>query len=304
MAPLEIVDAHHHLWDLGGALRYPWLADGTHATFLGDYAALRRDYLPEDYRRDARNQRVIATVHVEAECDRSQQLAETEWLAGVHARSGMPSAIVAHAWLDTPDTERVLAAQAACPLVRGIRSKPVTAPSPDRTAALPRGAPRSLSDPRWREGLALLERFGLSWDLRIPYWHLAEAAEVAAAVPGIPIALNHTGFPWDRSPAGLAHWRDGMRALAACPNVHVKISELSVRGRAWRDEDHRPVVRDTLDIFGVERCMVASNFPVAGLHAGFDQFFDSLARMVADLSRADQERLFSRNALRFYRIAA
>jgi predicted TIM-barrel fold metal-dependent hydrolase len=301
VADLDLVDAHHHLWDLGGPLRYPWLADGTHGSFLGDYGALRRNYLPADYRRDAGRQRVLATVHVEAECDRSQQLDETRWLHEVHARHGMPSAVVAHAWLDTPDAERVLAAQAAFPLVRGIRSKPRTTDGPDER--LPAGTPRSMSDPRWRAGLALLEGHGLSWDLRVPYWHLEEAAALLRDYPRLPVALNHTGFPWDRTPAGLARWRAGMRALAACPNVHVKISELGLRDRPWRYEENEPVVLETLEIFGVDRCMVASNFPVAGLRASFDLIFDSFARMLAHLSAPARARVFSENALRFYRIA-
>jgi predicted TIM-barrel fold metal-dependent hydrolase len=298
MAGLEIVDAHHHLWDLG-VLAYPWLEDGTHGHFLGDYRALRRNYLPEDYRRDARNQRVVATVHVEAECDRARQVDETRWLTEIHARHGMPNAIVAHAWFDSGDPERILAAHAAFPLVRGIRSKPRTAPSP---AEVRPGAPGTMGDPRWRAGFALLERFGLSWDLRVPYWHLAEAAELLSRFPRIPVALNHTGFPWDRSPAGLAAWRAGMRALAGCPNVHVKISELGLVGRPWTYEANRPIVRETIEIFGVDRCMFASNFPVGGLFASFDLIFDSFARMVADLPPGDQAKLFSGNARRFYRI--
>jgi predicted TIM-barrel fold metal-dependent hydrolase len=299
MTDLAIVDAHHHLWDLD-VLAYPWLGDGSHAHFLGDYSALRRNYLPEDYRRDAARQRVIATVHVEAECDRARQVDETRWLTGIHARHGMPSAIVAHAWFDTGDTERILAAHAAFPLVRGIRSKPRTAPSP---AEVRRGAPGGMGDPRWREGFALLERFGLSWDLRVPFWHLEEAAELVRDFPRIPVALNHTGFPWDRSPEGLARWRGGMRALAACPGVHVKISELGLPGRPWTLEDNQPIVRETIEIFGVDRCMFASNFPVARVHASFDLIFDSFKQMVADRPRAEQEQLFAGNALRFYRIA-
>ena len=63
--------------------------------------------------------------------------------------------------------------------------------------------------------LRATEKYGLSWDLRVPYWHLAEAAEVARQFPRIPIVLNHTGFPWDRSEEGLAAWRRGMEAVAA-----------------------------------------------------------------------------------------
>ena len=72
---LPIVDAHHHLWDLDGDIRYPWLTGGEHHGFLGDYSRIQRSYLPEEYRRDTALHNVVATVHIEAECDRGQQLA-------------------------------------------------------------------------------------------------------------------------------------------------------------------------------------------------------------------------------------
>jgi predicted TIM-barrel fold metal-dependent hydrolase len=157
MDDLPIVDAHHHLWDLDGALRYPWLTSNEHS-YLGDYSAFRRSYLPDEYRRDTTLHKVVATVHVEAECDRSMQVAETEWLTGIAARYGMPNVIVAHAWVDTPNAEEILAAHCRFPMVRGIRTKPVTASGPDQSV---RGQPRSLQDPAWRKGLALLEKYGI-----------------------------------------------------------------------------------------------------------------------------------------------
>ena len=85
-------------------------------------------------------------------------------------------------------------------LVRGIRSKPVTSRRPGESVA---GADGSMQDPKWLAGLRLLRKFDLSWDLRVPTWHLEEAAQVVRANPDIPVVLNHTGFPWDRSDAGL-----------------------------------------------------------------------------------------------------
>src|SRR6202035_3906198 len=123
---LPIVDAHHHLWDLESALRYPWLESGEHL-WLGDYSRIQRSYLPPEYRRDTALHNVIATVHVEAECDRTQHLAANETLARIAAETGMPNAIVAHAWVDTPDAEDIIAAQAASRMVRAIRTKPVIA---------------------------------------------------------------------------------------------------------------------------------------------------------------------------------
>jgi predicted TIM-barrel fold metal-dependent hydrolase len=296
---VTLIDAHHHLWDLR-AHRYPWLADEPEAHFfMGDYAPLKKDYLAADYLRDAADHNVIATIHVEAEMDRHTQLAETRWLEAMHARHGFPNAIVAHAWFHTENSAEILAGHAASKLVRGIRSKPVTSLSPDRMTP---GAPGTMQDPRWLEGFARLERCGFSWDLRVPFWHLAEAAEVARAFPRVPIVLNHTGFPWDRSAEGLAAWRRQMAIIAREPNVHLKVSEFGLKDAPWNYESNLRVVHDALAIFGVERCMFASNFPVAGLRIGYDALVRALARMMADRSPADRERFFLRNAAAFYRL--
>jgi predicted TIM-barrel fold metal-dependent hydrolase len=301
MDDLPIVDAHQHFWRLsGGPLYYPWLQDPTpHDFFLGEYARLKRDYLPEDYRRDAAGHNVVKTVHVEAECSRDQQVEETQWLTELHARTGIPSAIVAHAWFHTPNAEEVLARQAANPLVRSIRSKPVTAPNP---SARQPGAPGSMQDPKWLAGFKLLRKLGLAWDLRVPAWHLEEAAEVVRAHPDIPVVLNHTGFPWDRSPAGLDMWRRGMRAVAACPSVSCKLSCLCLRDGAWDYESNRAIVLETIDLFGIERCMFASNYPVDSLRVGYGQMFDDFKRMTAGFAAAERRRLFHDNAARFYRL--
>lgn len=300
-AALPIIDAHHHLWDLSrGPLNYPWLEDPEpHEFFLGEYSSLRRDYLPPDYRRDAAGHNVVKTVHVEAECSREQQVAETRWLTEMNARHGMPNAIVAHAWFHTPNAEEILAQQAEFTLVRGIRSKPVTAKTP--LDARPAG-PGTMQDPKWLAGFRLLRKFGLSWDLRVPTWHLEEAADVTRAHPDIPVVLNHTGFPWDRSAEGLAMWRRGMRALAACEQVCCKLSCLLLRDGPWSYEANRAIVLETIETFGVERCMFASNFPVDGLRVSYATMFDDFKRMTAGFSARERVALFHDNAARFYRL--
>jgi predicted TIM-barrel fold metal-dependent hydrolase len=296
---LPIVDAHHHLWDLGNG-RYPWLQDDYHEDFfLGDYHSLCRDFLPETFLALTEKQRLVGTVHVEAERARDEQVAETRWLEQVNARYGFPSAIVAHTWFDREDSAEILADQAARPLVKGIRSKPLTSASPDMSIA---GAKGTMQDPKWLEGFARLADYDLSWDLRVPPWHLVEAAEVAAMFPQIRIALNHTGFAWDRSPQGMARWRKGLEALALQPNVHIKLSEFGLKDSPWNYADNRVVVLTALEIFGPERCMFASNFPVAGLRASYDTIANGMADMLAPMGRAVQEAVFAGNAQRFYRL--
>jgi predicted TIM-barrel fold metal-dependent hydrolase len=288
---MKIVDAHHHLWSLsGGPLCYPWLQDEKpHEFFLGDYAALKRDYLPPDYRRDVAGHEVVKTVHVEAECSRDQQVAETRWLSELHAAHGMPNAIVGHAWFHTGNTEVVLEGHRAFPLLRGIRSKPADE--------------AMMRDSKWLAGLRLLGKYGLSWDLRVKTWELEAAAKVVSGIPNIPVVLNHTGFPWDRSPAGLEMWRKGMRALATCENAWCKLSCLCLPAGGWDYEDNRRIVLEALEIFGVGRCMFASNFPVDGLRVGFGRMFDDFKRMTAGLSDGERQQLFHDNAAVFYRLS-
>jgi predicted TIM-barrel fold metal-dependent hydrolase len=296
---VPIIDAHQHFWDLS-LRKHPWLRDEPPPPFrFGDTRPLRRTYLPADYRLDWGRHRVVGSVYVETEWDPTDPLGETRWVGQLATREGLPSAVVAQAWLDRDDVEEVLARQAACPLVRGIRHKPRAAPSPDSVVP---DAPGSMGDPRWRSGFAHLARHRLSFDLQTPWWHLREATALARAFPDTMIVLNHTGLPADRSPEGLRGWRDAMATLAAESNVAVKISGLGVPGQPWTAEANREVILPTIDLFGVDRAMFASNFPVDSLVASFDTIYGGFKAIVRDFPLADRRRLFHDNAVRFYRL--
>jgi predicted TIM-barrel fold metal-dependent hydrolase len=300
MTDLEIVDAHQHFWDLDGPLHYPWLEDEPPVPFrYGDYSSIRRSYLPRDYRRDTTRQNVVATVHMEAEVRRDQEVAETRWIHDIAERHGLPHACIGHAHFEAEDAAAVLKGHASYPLLRAIRQKPAAARS---AAEIVKGAPGSMGDPAWRRGYARLAEHGLHYELQTPYWHLYEAAELARAFPGIRILLNHTGVPHDRSAAGLAAWREAMTAFAAEPNTRVKISGIGLAGKPWTIEASRPVVLAAIEMFGVDRCLFASNFPVDSLCGGYDTIFDGFKAIVAHLPVADQRKLFRDNALREYRI--
>lgn len=299
--PGGIVDAHHHFWALHSG-SYPWLQDGYDGDrfFLGPYRQLCCDYGATDLRRDSEPLLVAGSVHIEAERDRTQQVAETRWLGRIHEEMGLPSVIVGHVSFLQPDLDDVLDAHAQSRLFRGVRSKPVTAERPGESVA---GQPGTLQDERWLRGLAGLVARGLSWDLRVPFWHLEEAARVVAGIPGIPVALNHCGLPLDRSPEGLSVWRGGMEALAAHSNVSVKLSEFGLRAGGWDGGSTVAIVREAAAIFGVGRVMFGSNLPVSGLSAGMPRIAAAVLAGLGDASPEDLRRVFASNARRFYRIA-
>ncbi|WP_111413676.1 amidohydrolase family protein [Billgrantia lactosivorans] len=299
MTSLPIIDAHQHFWDLERNY-LPWLCDEPMIPFrYGDYSAIRRTYLPEDYRRDTRDYRVVGSVFIETEWDPATPVEETRWVHELAEREGLPSVMVAQARLDQPDVEDVLAAHCAYPRVRGIRHKPRAAPSPNEVET---GAPGSMGDPTWRRGFARLAAHGLSFDLQSPWWHFHEAADLAASHPDTQIIINHTGLPADRSEAGLQGWRKAMRTVAGQSNVAVKISGIGVPDSPWTVELNRRVVLETIDCFGVERCMFASNFPVDSLVASFSTIFDGFMTITESFSEAERLKLFHDNARHFYRI--
>lgn len=276
----SIVDAHQHFWD-PGTHYYPWLNDEPPIPFrYGDYRAIRRPYLPPDYLRDAAGWTVEKTVYVETEWNPADPHGEMRYVDELRRAYGLPTVAVAQAWLHHENAFEVIERQAAFPFVRSIRHKP---------------AQGAMLDAKWRRGFGALARNGLRFDLQTPWANLADAARLAADFPDTQIILNHTGLPADRSAEGIAGWKRAMTQFAERPNTAVKISGLGQADVPWTVESNRPIVLATIEIFGVERCMFGSNFPVDSLCASYSTIFGGFREMVGE-----QKALFHDNAIRIY----
>ncbi len=294
-----IVDAHHHLWDLQLG-KHPWIVPNPEGEMVfGDPTPLYRNYLPADLEKDAAGLDLVASVHVEAGWDRSDPVGETRWLASLKGASRLPTVAVVFAPLDDPAVAGILEAHCAHDFVRGVRFILSWHEDPAK-----RFVERTdyMTDRQWCEGFARLQALGLSFDLMLYPGQLDQAAGLADRFPETTIIVNHAGSPVDRDPAGMAAWRDGLKRLAERPNVWLKISDLVAYDHDWTFASLRPVVLDCIEAFGTDRAMFASDFPVAGLHAGYVEMYDVFATITADLAEADQRRLFAGNARRAYRI--
>ena len=159
-----------------------------------------------------------------------------------------------------------------------------------------------MTDRAFREGFRWLADHGLAFDLQTPWWHLHKAAGLAAISPDTPIILNHSGLPADRSDAGIAGWRAAIGAFAALPQTFVKISGLGRPGQTWSAADNAPIIRTCIDLFGPDRAMFASNFPVDRLCADFDAIYAGFDCVTRDRSGPERDALFHRTAARVYRI--
>ncbi|WP_336963074.1 amidohydrolase family protein [Sphingobium aquiterrae] len=298
MRDMPFVDAHVHLWDLD-RIRYPWLTppfsdEGPN----GSVAPIAATYLLDDYLADAAGWDVRGIVHVDAGAEAAAALDETRWLQAMAEARGMPNAIVAFAPLDDPAVDALLAAHAVSANVRGIRHIVNWHADPRRSYT-----PRDVTlDPQWERGFARLAHHGLSFDLQAYPGQFPALARLIARHPGIPVIINHAGMAVPADADGWQAWRRGMAALAALPNVFVKISGMGFVWRPWSVDGARPYVLDTIDLFGTDRAMLASDFPTDKLSGSFDRHLDAYAAIVADFTEDERRALFGRNANRIYRL--
>ncbi|MBP2237099.1 putative TIM-barrel fold metal-dependent hydrolase [Sinorhizobium kostiense] len=297
MDNLPIIDPHFHLWDLENNY-YPWLSDGVKPSAFGDYSAINKTYLIDDFLADARNQNLVKAVHLDVGYDPKYPAGETRWLQGVADTRGFPHGIVGYADLRKPDVGDLLDEHMQHANFRGIRQSMNFHKDPAKTYLT---EPEVSRTPEWRRGFRELARRGLSFDLQLYYWQMEEFLELAGDFPEVQIILNHTGMQVD-GPERFDGWRKAMKTLAQAPNVACKISGLGMGDWTWTTESIRPYVEEAIAAFGVRRCMFASNFPVDKLFSTYDAIWNSFTEITSAYSESERMALFHDNAASFYKL--
>lgn len=289
-----VIDTHHHIW-----LRkdVAWLADPPIPRMFGDYFGIRRDYPVEEFMHDVMPEGVTKSVHVTANWGRP--LDETRWLQQVADKHGFPHGIVAQVDLADPSIEAALKAQKQFPNVRGVRQMLYWDALPVRQS-VPR--PDYCNAAEFRRGFALLEKYDLSFELQVYAAQAPYAVELIKAFPNVRMILVHAGMLTDRTPEAIEQWRSALIAMAAFPNVHVKLSGLGMYSGGITLAQARQVIRDAIQIFGVERTIYGSNFPLEKLHASYADFFGIYRKVLSEYTEAEQRAVLHDNAVKFYRL--
>jgi predicted TIM-barrel fold metal-dependent hydrolase len=314
---LAIVDTHHHLWD------FP-----------------NNRYLLDELLADLRSgHNVVATVFLECQSMYRQSgpvemrpVGETQFVAGIAAMSESGNygpTRIAQGIVGSADlmlgarVQPVLEAHIAegAGRFRGIRyatgwdSSDVIGNSHAITAA------HVLRRPEVRAGLGCLQSLGLSFDAWVFHPQLAEAIEIARAFPGLSIIVGHAGGPLGYGPYQgkrdevYASWRASMTELAKYPNVVVKLGGMLIRLAAF---DYlavptppssaelaaywRPYLELCIELFGANRCMFESNFPVDKMGTGYATLWNAFKRITAGASETEKQAMFSGTARRVYRL--
>ena len=285
MPNFPIVDTHLHLWDPKG-LRYSWL-DGS--------AVLNRPYLLDHYAAATAGIDVEAMVFVQAEVEPAQFRDEAAWVAGLARHEPRIAGMVAWAPLEKG---RAVAADleglAQHGILRGIRR--IIQFEPDLDFCL---------RPDFIEGVRTLADFGLSFDICIDHRHMANALKFAAAIPEVPMILDHIGKPAIKDGV-MEPWASQMHEFGRLPHVTCKISGVATEAdhSAWTEEDLQRYIRVAIDAFGFDRVLFGGDWPVAVQAISYPRWVDVLDNILATESPSDQRKFWHDNAVRFYRLDA
>lgn len=313
---LPIIDPHHHLWEEAG---HPYLLDQLLEDTTSGHAIKATVFVQAHY-----GYRPDGPAHLACVGETEKIMAIRADASARNSDTDVAAAIVAHADLLLGDVvDEVIGAHrsVAGAHLRGIRHSVSRDENfPDGVVLRPAPA-RLLANPAYRAGLARLVHHGLSYDAMLYHQQIPELTAMARALPDLPIVLDHIGCilgvgPYEgREQETLRIWAADMASLAQCPNVCVKIGGFGmiITGARWHEralppssaelaEAWRPYVETCIELFGPDRCMFESNFPVDKAMVAYPTLWNAFKRLAAGYSKSEKAALFHDTAARFYRI--
>jgi predicted TIM-barrel fold metal-dependent hydrolase len=258
-----IIDAHHHIWRRADL---PWLDGPMQPRIFGPYEPIRRDYLISEFLSDLAGSNVTKSVYVQANWAKDRFEDEVAYVQQAADETGFPHAIVGYSDFLVPDIRPQLDRLTKYRGMRGVRMQLQWHENPQYRFA---SGPDLARDPNLQRNVARLADYNWTFDLQVFTGQMEGAAELAASAPKVTFILQHAGMLEDLSPAGWEKWRAGMRLLAARPNMVSKLSALGTFIHKNDPEHIAAIVRETVAIFGAERCLFGSNFPVEKLWTGY-----------------------------------
>jgi predicted TIM-barrel fold metal-dependent hydrolase len=293
---MSIVDAHHHTWRKADL---PWLSGPIQPRIFGPYEAVRRDYLIDEFLADLAGTGVSKSVYVQTNWPKENFEAEVAWVSQIADQSGWPHGIVGYADVTVDDIRPQLDRLTKYKLMRGVRMQ---LHWHENTTYRFAARPDLATDPKVQRNIARLADYGWSFDLQMFAPQMAGAAQLAAACPKVTFILQHAGMLEDLSEKGWAEWRAGMKLLAAQPNVMSKTSALGTFIHRNDPAHIAAIVRETVAMFGAQRTLFGSNFPIEKLWTTYPELIAAHRAAAAQLTDADARALMHDTAMRVYRL--
>ncbi|MEW6999155.1 amidohydrolase [Colwelliaceae bacterium BS250] len=290
-----LIDAHHHLWDIEQH-HYPWLAAYGQKRFFGQPDAIRKNYLIADFCQDHKA-KVDKSVHIQVGIAEHLRLDETKWLQQCHEHSGgkYPCKAVVEIDMLSANIEQQILAHKQFSITQGVRH--IIGKSPDENKTLPK-----FDASKWLSALNLLEQHQLSFDLQLTEEQYQDVYQVLQQLPNLKVAICHLASPWDQSEHGFNQWIIAMQRFASLPNCYMKISGFSMFNHGFDADNFSRYAQQAITLFGSDRCMLGSNFPVDKLYMSYESLMQHWQHLLVNYTAKQQSDLRYKTAASFYDI--
>ena len=275
----QVVDSHHHFWDVG-MRDYQWMPPGE--------SVLRRNYLPEDLAPALEQGDVDKTVIVQAH----QSVEETVWMLDIAENTDFVAGVVGWVDLTADDVGDTLDELQANPWFKGVRHIWHDEPDDDW-----------LARPGPVNGLREVAARGLAYDFLVRPQHLKYVPEIMDKVPDLRSVIDHIAKPLIAEKV-VEPWLEDLREVANIPGMMCKVSGMVTEAdmENWTPDDLAPYVAHVLGMFGYDRLMYGSDWPVCLQGGSYQQVIDAARKTLSSLTSEESSAVFGGNAARFYRL--
>ncbi len=276
---MAAIDSHQHFWNYSPQ-RHAWMSD--------EMTVLKRDFLPSELFPLLKQSSLEGCVAVQA----SQTKEENTFLLALADQYDFIKGVVGWVDLQSNQVEERLSYYKKIKKMKGFRH--IIHDEPDSDFML-------RSD--FMRGIGLLNQFGFTYDILIYPNHLSNALELVRRFPDQPFVIDHMAKPIIRE-SKIAEWKKELEALAACKNVSCKISGMVTEAKwsGWRKEDFTPYLDAVVEMFGIDRLLYGSDWPVCNLSATYEGVYGITASYFSKFSQSEREKVFGGNATRFYKL--
>lgn len=276
---VQKIDSHQHFWNYCPE-KHSWISD--------KMAVLQNDFAPKDLQINLEAIDFDGCVAVQAD----QTEAETDFLIDLAEKNPFIKGVVGWVDLRADNLRERLEHYSKFPLLKGFRH--IVQDEQDDNFII---------GEQFCKGIALLEKFGFTYDILIFAKHLKPSADFAAKFPNQKFVLDHIAKP-EITDQKMDSWADGIRKIAALPNVSCKLSGIVTEAdwANWTEEDINPYLDVVLEAFGPNRLMIGSDWPVCTLAGSYQKVMNLIIEKIKKYTISEQEAILGGNAIEFYQL--
>ncbi|QNA42761.1 amidohydrolase family protein [Lacibacter sediminis] len=275
---MKIIDTHQHFWKYD-PVNYSWIND--------EMQVIRKDFLLGDLAVVVNEHKLQGTVAVQAD----QTEAETDWLLQLAAKNDFIKGVVGWVDLRSSNIEERLQHYQQFSKLKGFRH------------VLQGEEPSFMLQQDFINGISKLQQYNFTYDILIFPKHLTASLELVQQFPEQKFVIDHVAKPYIKD-GKIDEWKTGMQQLAKQSNVYCKISGMVTEAdwKNWTADDLRPCIDVVVESFGIDRIMYGSDWPVCLVASSYKRWLQTVKDYFSSYSTEDQEKVFSSNAIKFYKL--